>query len=148
MNEKLVAYKSKIIPKILFIIWILLIIIFLFFFISFQYHRLYSIIPATIIIPIMGVIVIDNLCDKNDISFEIKNNNLILYKRNTIIIDLNNIEKVKLVDNYGSFDGVIYSYHGNYSMHFLIKEQRKIYDEFIAIMKNHNIKINIVDSGL
>ena len=148
-NDKLMAYNSKF-QKILFlIIWILLIVLFTFLIILFKEVRIYFIINAIIVLSIFGVVVINLLLNKSPIAFEIQDDKLVLYKRTGVVsININEIVRVKVNDNYGSFDGCIYTKIGKYPLHYLIKEQRKIFEQFVKVFESKNIPVEIVSVNI
>lgn len=144
-NNKLIAYSSKIQKIILLIVWIVLIVLFSFLIVLFDEVRLYLIISAIVILSISGVVVINILRNNSPIAFEIHDDKLVLYKRTRVIsININEIVKVKVNDNYGSFDGCIYTKIGKYPIHYLIKEQRKIFKQFVKVFEAINIPVEIV----
>ena len=143
-NNKLIAYSSRIQKIILLIVWIVLIVLFSFLIVLFNEVRLYLIISAIVILSISGVVVINILRNNSRIAFEIQDDKLVLYKRTGVIsININEIVKVKVNDNYGSFDGCIYTKTGKYPIHYLIKEQRKIFKQFVKVFESMNIPVKI-----
>lgn len=148
-NIKLIAYSSKIQKIILLIVWIVLIVLFSFLIILFDEVRLYLIISAIVILPIFGVVVINILRNNSPIAFEIQDDKLVLYKRTGVVsININEIVKVKVNDNYGSFDGCVYTKTAKYPIHYLIKEQRKIFKQFVEAFKSKNIPVEITSVNI
>lgn len=148
-NNKLIAYSSKIQKIILLIAWIIVIIIFSLLIILVDEVRLYLIIIAIVILPISGVVVINILRNNSPIAFEIQDDKLVLYKRTGVVsININEIVKVKVNDNYGSFDGCVYTKTGKYPIHYLIKEQRKIFNQFVEVFDSKNIPVEITSVNI
>lgn len=143
-NNKLIAYSSKIKKIILLNVWIILIVLFSFLIVLFDEVRLYLIISAIVILPVFGVVIINILRNNSPIAFEIQDDKLVLYKRKGVFsININEIAKVKVNDNYGSFDGCVYTKTSKYPVHYLIKEQRKIFKQFVEVFKSKNIPVEI-----
>lgn len=148
-NNKLIAYSSKIQKIILLIVWIILIVLFSFLIVLFDEVRLYLIISAIVILLIFGVVVINIFRNNSPIAFEIQDDKLVLYKRTGVFsININEIVKVKVNDNYGSFDGCVYTKTGKYPIHYLIKEQRKIFKQFVEAFKSKNIPVEITSVNI
>lgn len=148
-NNKLIAYSSKIQKIILLIVWVILIVLFSFLIVLFEETRLFFIITAIVILSISGVVVINILRNNSPIAFEIQDDKLVLYKRTGVIsININEIVRVKVNDNYGSFDGCVYTITGKYPIHYLIKEQRKIFKQFVEAFKSKNIAVEITSVNI
>ena len=148
-NNKLIAYSSKIQKNILLIAWIIVIIIFSLLIVFVDEVRLFLIIVAIVTLSISGVVVINILRNKSPIAFEIQDDKIILYKRMGVIsIDISEIIRVKVNDNYGSFDGCIYTINDRYPIHYLIKEQRKIFKQFVKLFKYKGIPVEIVSTSI
>lgn len=148
-NEKLIAYSSKIQKIILLIAWFIVVIIFSLLIVLVDEVRLFLMIVAIITLSISGVVVINLLRNKSQIAFEIKDDKLILYKRTGVVsINISDIIRVKVNDNYGSFDGCIYTINGRYSIHCLIKKQRKIFKQFVEIFECKGIPVEIVSTSM
>lgn len=148
-NRKLIAYSSKIQKIILLIVWIIVIIIFSLLIILVDELRLFLIITAIVTLSISGVVVINILRNNSPIAFEIQDDKLVLYKRTGVVsININEIVKVRVNDNYGSFDGCVYTITGKYPIHYLIKEQRKIFKQFVETFKSKNIPVEITSVNI
>ncbi|MGM9899166.1 MAG: hypothetical protein ACI32E_01140 [Bacilli bacterium] len=120
-----------------------------FLIVLFDEVRLYLIISSIVILPIFGVVVINILRNNSPISFEIQDDKLVLYKRTGVFsININEIVKVKVNDIYGSFDGCVYTKTGKYPIHYLIKEQRKIFKQFVEAFKSKNIPVEITSVNI
>lgn len=86
---------------------------------------------------------------KSPIAFEIKDDKLIMYRRTGVVsININEIIRVKVNDNYGSFDGCVYTVTDRFPIYYLIKEQRKIYRQFVEVFKSKNIPVEIVTKSI
>lgn len=148
-NRKLIAYSSKIQKIILLIVWIIVIIIFSLLIILVDEVRLFLIIAAIVTLSISGAVVINILRNKSPKAFEIHDDKIILYKRTGVVsININEIVRVKVNGNYGSFDGCVYTITGKYPIHYLIKEQRKIFEQFVGVFKSKNIPVEIVTTSI
>ncbi len=148
-NNKLIAYSSKIQKIILLIVWIILIVLFSFLIVLFDEVRLHLIISAIVLLPVFGVVIINILRNNSPIAFEIQDDKLVLYKRKGVFsLNINEIVKVKVNDNYGSFDGCVYTKTSKYPVHYLIKEQRKIFKQFVEVFKSKNIPVEITSVNI
>ena len=79
------------------------------------------------------------------IALEIKDNTLLLYKRELIEIPLDDIIEISLHDGDGSFDIRVSHRGGTDSLHCFIGEQRKKKDEFIAVLKMYGVRVHTFD---
>ena len=78
-----------------------------------------------------------------------ENDKFIFYRRKGVYsININEIIRVKVNDNYGSFDGCVYTKTDNYPIHYLLKGQRKIFNQFVEIFKLKNILVEIVSVSI
>ncbi len=84
---------------------------------------------------------------KDGVALQITDNKLILYKKHLIEIPLKDILTISIHDGDGSFDILVKTSSQKYSMHCLIKEQRKKKDEFITLLKNKGVKVVTFDLG-
>ena len=145
----LIAYNSKI-KKVLFMLsFILVTIVLLVLLILIKEMRLYLFITFLIFLIVTIIISYYLISNKSQIAFEIKGKTIYLYDNNKVSnIEFNEIVKVEINENYGSFDGCIYTKDKKYPMHYLIKEHRKVFENFIKIMKDNRINIKILDVSI
>jgi len=148
MNN-LTAYnsqKQKVILLIISILGLLLLFTTLFIFDNYKLLFINIIIIYSLI---TGYINYRYLSDKSLIAFEVKDNLIILYNHNKVVnICFDDIIQVKINDNYGSFDGCILTKSKRYPIHYLIKNQREVFNEFIKILESNNIKVVITSVNI
>ena len=79
------------------------------------------------------------------IAVEIIDDILILHKKETISIPIQDIQRIDVHDADGSFDILVKTADKKYSMHCFIKEQRQKKALFIDYLKNNNVKLKTYD---
>lgn len=110
-------------------------------------------IPNVSLIAIVTLLIASLVCAymfmvtilKDGAAIQITDNKLILYKKHTIEIPIEDILKISIHDGDGSFDISIKTPIKKFSMHCFIKEQRKKKDELIALLKSKGIKADTFD---
>ncbi len=83
--------------------------------------------------------------NQTGIAVEIVDEILILHKKETVSIPLNEIKRIDIHDADGSFDIIIKTASKKYSMHCFIKEQRKKKAILIDLLKSKGINVSTYD---
>ena len=152
MNEKLIAYNSKILRGIFVFIDILM---FAAIIISVYPKLVNPWLTGFLIFAFIGftIVTMRFLLDRSEIAFECDYENLVIYRNSkATVIPLSNITKIAIneMDNIcGSFDATVHTYNKKYFMHMLIKDSHEVYEKFIKIMDDmgKEIKIREVSYG-
>ena len=145
MKKDFEAYYSKAyawIFAVLLLLFIFAIVMFSVFWIS--NLSLIFIVTLSVVSVILAYVFVITI-RKDGVAVQITNNKLILYKKHLIEIPIKNILTISIHDGDGSFDILVKTSSQKYSMHCLIKEQRKKKDELIVLLKNKGIKVYTFD---
>ncbi|MDD4077996.1 MAG: hypothetical protein PHT03_08515 [Bacilli bacterium] len=150
-NNEYIAINSKIQILFLVIPAIFLITSSIFFSISKLLGEIiviYNIIM--ILISSILIIISINLFYQPNVAIKIIDEKIFFYKRNfTFFFNINEIKKIKINTNYGSFDTTVYTIDGKRkSFHFLIINSNKKKVEYIKYFKDKGIKVIEVDSSI
>ncbi len=152
MNERLIAYNSKILRGIFVFIDILM---FAAVIISVYPQFVNPWLTGCLTFAFIGftIVTMRFLLDRSEIAFECDYDNLVIYcNGKATVIPLSNITKIAIneIDNIGgSFDATVHTYNKKYFMHMLIKDSHEVYEKFIKIMDDmgKEIKIREVSYG-
>ena len=152
MNEKLIAYNSKILRGIFVFIDILM---FAAIIISVYPKLVNPWLTGFLIFAFIGftIVTMRFLLDRSEIAFECDYESLVIYRNGkATVIPLSNITKIAIneMDNIGgSFDATVHTYNKKYFMHMLVKDSHEVYEKFIKIMDDmgKEIKIREVSYG-
>ena len=147
MKKEFEAYYSKAyawIFAVLLLLFIFAIVMFSVFWISDL--SLIFIVTLSVVSVVLAYVFFITI-RKDGVAVQITDSNLILYKKHLIEIPIKDILTISIHNGNGSFDILIKTSSQKYSMHCLIKEQRKKNDELIVLLKNKGIKVHTFDMG-
>ncbi len=140
MKKELEIYRSKFYVAIIFAFSILSFLISLFYMVNFMEISIFMII-IFLTLSILGV-TISIICVYRDIKLlDIKDERLTIYKPTETTISLNDIEKVIIQNSKRSFDVTIITKDREINIHSFISFKNEKTNEFLALMNEHQIKI-------
>ncbi len=140
MKKELEIYHSKFYVAIIFAFSILSFLISLFYMVNFMEISIFMII-IFLTLSILGV-AISIICVYRDIKvLDVKDERLTIYKPTETTISLNDIEKVIMKNSKRAFDVTIITKDQEINIHSFISFKSEKINEFLALMNEHQIKI-------